>query len=62
MLARPRVAPPIEAAVDPAVTVQTEAAVLLSDRVGHGDLRDEFSELIPLIDNPWAAVLHYRKH
>ena len=52
MLARPSIAPPIEAAVDPAVTVQTEAAVLLSHRVGHRDLRDEFPELIPVIDNP----------
>ena len=52
MLARTRVAPAIEAAVYPAVTVQAEAAVLLAHRVGHGDLRDEFSELNPLIDNP----------
>lgn len=35
VLAGARVAPPVEAAVDPAVAVQTEAAVLVSHRVGH---------------------------
>ena len=34
VLARPSVAPASEAAVDPAVTVQAEAAELLGDRVG----------------------------